>query len=102
MPYTDLQNLSAAEFKRLCGVSHETFQEMVEVLRPEARASRSAGRTKQVECGRSIIGDFRVLARISQSISYCHQLGTARNHSGADSQKSRRFVNQMWQVSATE
>lgn len=35
MPYTELQNLSAAELKRLCGVSQQTFNEMVEVLRPE-------------------------------------------------------------------
>lgn len=34
MPYTDLQYLSATEFKRLCGVSRYTFSEMVEVLRP--------------------------------------------------------------------
>lgn len=34
MPYTDLQKLSAAEFKRLSGVSSDTFGEMVEVLRP--------------------------------------------------------------------
>ena len=47
MPYTDLQNLSAAEFKRLCGVSHETFNEMVEVLRPDLeRQGRRGGQNK--------------------------------------------------------
>lgn len=35
MPYTDLQYLSATEFKSLCGVSRYTFSEMVEVLRPD-------------------------------------------------------------------
>ena len=69
MPYTDLQHLSAIEFKRLCGVRRETFNEMVEVLRPQARASRSAGRTKQVERGRPIISDFGVLARITSASS---------------------------------
>lgn len=34
MAYIDLEHLSAAEFKRLCGVSRDTFGEMVEVLRP--------------------------------------------------------------------
>ena len=34
MPYNDLQHLSVAEFKRLCGVSCNTCNEMVEVLRP--------------------------------------------------------------------
>lgn len=47
MSYTDFQNLSAAEFKRLCGVSHETCSEMVEVLRPDLeRQGRRGGQNK--------------------------------------------------------
>ncbi len=47
MAYTDLQNLSAAEFKRLCGVSRKTFSEMVEVLRPHLeRQGRRGGHNK--------------------------------------------------------
>lgn len=47
MPYTELQNLSAAELKRLCGVSQQTFNEMVEVLRPELeRQGRRGGQNK--------------------------------------------------------
>jgi len=47
VPYTDLQHLSAAEFKRLCGVSHETFEEMVEVLRTQLeRQGRRGGQNK--------------------------------------------------------
>ena len=47
MPYTDLQHLSAAEFKRLCGVSYKTFKEMVEVLRPDLeRQGRRGGQNK--------------------------------------------------------
>ena len=34
MGYTELVTLSAAQFKRLCGVSRKLFAEMVEVLRP--------------------------------------------------------------------
>lgn len=34
MRYNELAHLSKPEFKRLCGVSRETFSEMVEVLRP--------------------------------------------------------------------
>lgn len=45
--YTDLQHLSAAEFKRLCGVSYQTFKEMVEVLRPDLeRQGRRGGQNK--------------------------------------------------------
>ncbi len=47
MRYTELQALSAAEFKRLCGVSRETFQEMVEVLRPDLeRQGQRGGQAK--------------------------------------------------------
>jgi hypothetical protein len=34
MPYRELETLSGAEFKRLCGVSRATFSAMVEVVRP--------------------------------------------------------------------
>lgn len=47
MPYTDLQHLSAAEFKRLCGVSHGTFEEMVEALHTHLeRQGRRGGQNK--------------------------------------------------------
>ncbi|HEY9779806.1 MAG TPA: hypothetical protein V6D09_06675 [Leptolyngbyaceae cyanobacterium] len=49
MSYTDLQSLSVGEFKRLCGVSRETFGEMALGVAPAARAPREAGRTKQTE-----------------------------------------------------
>lgn len=45
--YTDLQHLSVTEFKRLCGLRHQTFNEMVEVLRPELeRQGRRGGQNK--------------------------------------------------------
>lgn len=47
MPYTELQSLSEGEFKRLCGVSRETFAEIVEVLRPHLeRQGRRGGKPK--------------------------------------------------------
>jgi hypothetical protein len=47
MPYTELQQLSAGEFKRLCGVSRETFAAMVAVLRPDLeRQGRRGGQPK--------------------------------------------------------
>lgn len=47
MPYTELQNLSTTEFKRLCGVSRNTFNEMVEVVRPHLeRQGRRGGQNK--------------------------------------------------------
>lgn len=47
MAYTDIQHLSATEFKRLCGVRSETFKEMVEVLRPQLeRQGQRGGQNK--------------------------------------------------------
>lgn len=51
MRYSELQDLSNAEFKRLCGVSRTTFAEMVEVLRPhlERRGQRGGQAKLSVE-----------------------------------------------------
>ena len=47
MWYTELQHLSAPELKRLCGVSRETFSQMVEVLRPHLeRQGQRGGQAK--------------------------------------------------------
>ena len=47
MFYTDLQQLSNSEFKRLCGVSRNTFAQMVEVLRADLeRAGQRGGQNK--------------------------------------------------------
>jgi hypothetical protein len=47
MRYHQLQSLSEAEFKRLCGVSRSTFSEMVEVLRTQLdRQGRRGGQNK--------------------------------------------------------
>jgi len=47
MPYTDLQQLSAVEFKRLCGVTRKTFKKMVEKVQPHLeRQGRRGGQNK--------------------------------------------------------
>ena len=47
MSYIDLQHLSNSEFKRLCGVSRNTFAQMVEVLRPALeKAGQRGGQNK--------------------------------------------------------
>ena len=47
MGYTELEQLSNPEFKRLCGVSRETFGEMVEILRPYLdRSGKRGGQAK--------------------------------------------------------
>jgi hypothetical protein len=47
MRYSELEYLSKPEFKRLCGVSRETFGEMVEVLHPHLhRQGQRGGQAK--------------------------------------------------------
>jgi hypothetical protein len=47
MRYLELEHLSAQEFKRLCGVSRQTFSEMVEALRPHLeRQGKRGGQNK--------------------------------------------------------
>ncbi|MBM0742148.1 transposase family protein [Phormidium sp. CLA17] len=47
MPYRELESLSGVKFKRLCGVSRETFSAMVEVVRPALdRRGRKGGQAK--------------------------------------------------------
>ena len=47
MLYTDLQQLSAVEFKRLCGVTRKTFNKMVEKVQPHLeRQGRRGGQNK--------------------------------------------------------
>lgn len=62
MSYTDLNNPSASEFKRLCGVSRDTFNKMIEVLRPQLGALWAAGGAKQTECRRPTTDRSGVLA----------------------------------------
>lgn len=47
MLYTDLQQLSAVEFQRLCGVTRKTFNKMVEKVQPHLeRQGRRGGQNK--------------------------------------------------------
>ena len=47
MRYTELEQLSNSEFKRLCGVSRGTFGEMAEILKPQLdRSGKRGGQAK--------------------------------------------------------
>jgi hypothetical protein len=84
MSYSDLQHLSATEFKRLCGVSRDTFAEMVEVLRPHLERSCQRGGQNKLSAEDQHNRDVGVLAGIPQPISYRDKLGGARDHRGTD------------------
>jgi len=47
MTYEQLKNLKLSAFKRRCEVHHETFEQMVEILRPQLeRSSKHGGHCK--------------------------------------------------------
>ena len=49
MTYKQLKNLKPSAFKRRCGVHHETFEQMVEILRPQLeRCGKRGGQCKLV------------------------------------------------------
>lgn len=84
MAYSELQALSDGEFKRLCGVSRNTFTEMVEVLHPHLnRQGRRGGQAKlSVEDQLLVALEYWREYRTQFHIS-C-ELGIARNDSRAD------------------
>ena len=70
MPYRELETLSGAEFKRLCGVPRATFSAMVEVVRPpldrqgqrggQAKLSAEAQRLRVLEYWREYRRQFHI------------------------------------------
>ena len=48
MSYLEAKNLSREDFKRLCGVRPETFEQMVEVVRSNAPAKKRQGRPNKL------------------------------------------------------
>jgi hypothetical protein len=88
MTYIDLQKLSGGEFKRLCGVSRDTFSEMVEVLRPQLERLGQRGGQNKLQRRRPTASNVGVLARVSQPVSDRHELEVTRDNGGTNCQKS--------------
>lgn len=77
MLYTELQALSGAPLKCLCGVSRATFSRMVEMLRPHLkRQGRRDGQTK-LSALRPTAGGVGILARVQEPVLYWYELGCA-------------------------
>lgn len=56
MLYEKLKNLSAANFKRYCGVERKTFERMCEIVRRKSAAQRLvAGRPPQLEIADQVL-----------------------------------------------
>jgi hypothetical protein len=48
MNYEKIKNLNSADFKRYCGVHHETFKEMVKVVKVEKILQKKEGRPSKL------------------------------------------------------
>ena len=75
MTYQQIKTLKPEEFKRLCGVRPETFQEMVEVARQHSQQKKKLGRPSRIRFGRPNIVNARILARVPNLLPYREKLG---------------------------
>ena len=81
MTYEKVKNLKPEEFKRLCGVNPETFDQMTSA-RAIALKNQAENRTTWVpEPGRPIIDDMRILEGVPHILSYRPILGSERVNS---------------------
>jgi hypothetical protein len=55
MKYEQAKNLEAEEFKRLCGVSFATFEQMVKVVRAEKVLAKKSGRPSKLSVENQIL-----------------------------------------------
>ena len=92
MSYTDLQYLSATEFKRLCGVSRDTFAQMIEVLRPQLeRVGRRGGQNK-LSTEDQLLITLEYWREYRAPVSYCNSLEDyTKLQSVASFKKSKTF-----------
>ena len=84
MTYKQLKFIKPSAFKRKCGVRIETFEQMIEVLRPYLdRTGKRGGQAKlSVEDQLLLVLEYwRVLP---YAVSYCHKLGTLVNQQCVD------------------
>ena len=75
MSYKQVKNLEPTEFKRLCGVTPATFEQMVKVVAAEKVLAKKSGRPSKLSIEDQVLMTERVLAGVSHSFSYRSKLG---------------------------
>jgi hypothetical protein len=88
MSYADLQHLSDSEFKRLCGVSRDTFACMVEGLCPHLEREGRRGEQNKLSTEDQLLITLEYGREYRMSVSHRDKLGTARNYGRTNHQKS--------------
>jgi hypothetical protein len=76
MTYEQVKNLKPTEFKRLCGVYPETFQEMVKVVVAEKILQKKTGRPSKVSIEDQILMTLTKRARISDVFPHRNKFGS--------------------------
>jgi hypothetical protein len=74
-----VKNLEHTEFKRLCGVTLGTFEQMVKVVAAEKVLAKKSGRPSKLSIEDQVLMTKRVLARVSHLFSYRGKLGIVGN-----------------------
>ncbi len=101
MTYEQLKHLKASAFKRRCGIHEEIFAQMVEVLRPQLDRQGKRGGQCKLSALRPAAASARILAGISNAVSYCYQLGFERISCVSINSSGRKAVDGLRQVSFT-
>lgn len=70
MFYTDLRHLSNSKFKRLCGVSRNTFAQMVEALRPALERAKQRGGQNKLSTEDQLLVTLEYWRVLPQPVSY--------------------------------
>jgi hypothetical protein len=75
MKYEQAKTLKKEEFKRLCGVRQETFQEMVELVGQHNKEKKKSGRPSKLGWEDQVLLTKKYWLFVSNLFSYRKKLG---------------------------
>ena len=75
MIYEQVKVLKAGEFKRLCGVRSETFNEMVEVVRQQSKKKKKSGRPSKLRYEDQVLLTLEYWLFVPNLLPYREKLG---------------------------
>ena len=75
MTYKQVKKLKAEDFKRLCGVQHETFKQMVEIVKKVDCSRKITGRPSKLRVEDQVLMTARILTRVQNLFSFRSNLG---------------------------
>ncbi len=78
MTYEQIKLLKPADFKRLCGVSKDTFDKMCEVVRQDKQSNSTRGRRAKLSLENPRVTNSLFLARVPHTIPFGNGLELAR------------------------